>query len=135
MHLPKAALANCAPYVPGCLLKQQTKQHSYPRPRCRGDPQDRKWLIEEFAFPAGELTIARPHSDRGRFGVRSLGPTLAAIARRHDATPDVHPGRLLRIYPPARYRRVVRGLDCDSRRLRVDHHGEFTGSRTLAGRS
>ncbi len=70
--LPEADLP-IDPYVLGYLLGDGDTS---PSARVACDPQDRKWLIEEFVSAGYD---ARPHSDPGHFGVRGLSAAWRSL--------------------------------------------------------
>jgi DNA segregation ATPase FtsK/SpoIIIE-like protein len=77
--LPEADLP-VDPYVLGYLLGDGDTSSSA---RVACDPQDRKWLIEEFVSAGYD---ARPHSDPGHFGVRGLSAgwrSLGLVGCKH----------------------------------------------------
>jgi len=117
LMLPEVALP-IDPYVLGYLLGDGDTR-SPGRVAC--DPQDRKWLIEEFISAGYD---ARPRSDRGHFGVRGLGPAWRSLGlATGKCIPDVY------LYGSTRQRlAVVQGLvDSDGH---VDHHGSYRFTNT-----
>jgi FtsK alpha domain/FtsK/SpoIIIE family/Ftsk gamma domain/4TM region of DNA translocase FtsK/SpoIIIE/LAGLIDADG-like domain len=117
LMLPETALP-IDPYVLGYLLGDGNTRIPG---RVACDPQDRKWLIEEFISAGYD---ARPHSDGGHFGVRSLGPAWRSLGlATGKCIPDVY------LRGSTRQRlAVVQGLvDSDGY---VDHHGCYRFTNT-----
>ena len=117
LMLPEAALP-IDPYVLGYLLGDGNTRIPG---RVACDPQDRKWLIEEFISAGYD---ARPHRDRGHFGVRGLGPAWRSLGlATGKCIPDVY------LHGSTRQRlAVVQGLvDSDGY---VDHHGSYRFTNT-----
>jgi hypothetical protein len=85
------------------------------------DPQDRKWLIEEFVSAGYD---ARPHRDVGHFGVRGLGPAWRSLGlAAGKCIPDVYLRGSIR-----QRLALVQGLvDSDGS---VDHHGSYRFTNT-----
>ncbi len=117
LTLPEAALP-IDPYVLGYLLGDGNT--SIPG-RVACDPQDRKWLIEEF-ISAGYN--ARPHRDGGHFGVGGLGPAWHALGL---ATGKRIPDMYLRGSVRQRLALVQGLVDSDGH---VDHHGSYRFTNT-----
>ena len=117
LMLPEAALP-IHPYVLGYLLGDGNTRIPG---RVACDPQDRKWLIEEFISAGYD---ARPHCDKGHFGVRSLGPAWRSLGlATGKCIPDVY------LHGSTRQRlAIVQGLvDSDGY---VDHHGSYRFTNT-----
>jgi DNA segregation ATPase FtsK/SpoIIIE-like protein len=117
LMLPEAALP-IDPYVLGYLLGDGNTRIPG---RVACDPQDRKWLIEEFISAGYD---ARPRRDGGHFGVRGLGPAWRSLGlATGKCIPDVY------LHGSTRQRlAVVQGLvDSDGY---VDHHGSYRFTNT-----
>jgi hypothetical protein len=117
LTLPEAVLP-IDPYVLGYLLGDGNT-HVPGRVAC--DPQDRKWLIEEFISAGYE---ARPHRDGGHFGVHGLGPAWQSLGLATGKfIPDIYLCGSI-----SQRLALVQGLvDSDGY---VDHHGSYRFTNT-----